>query len=321
MATTTKDINVKVIGSGGNTTLFDWRFDNFLFGPAIPTDGSLTAGGNGGATANPDALTYSEGALDALGSNDTITATSTSLQTTLASGGMINGGAGVDTFKLVAGTTLDLTALNDIQTVKPISQVEVFELLGSSSLVMSANDVLSLGGSNASTMAAYSFASTTQTPTDSGVQPTGTTSSTGKVQFVVNGTSTDNFWLDALNTDGVTTNGVVGNTGLSGQWDYKGTANLTVGGVTQLYKVYNHSTTQAQVLVDADINASTDDNLVSITSVKASGTTTKVITETFDNLPYTNREMDSFTTNNGLTFKQEIQKPSFLKKPVFSIIP
>jgi hypothetical protein len=103
----------------------------------------------------------------------------------------------------------------------------------------------------------------------------------------------------------------VGNTGLSGQWDYKGTANLTVGGVTQLYKVYNHSTTQAQVLVDADINASTDDNLVSITSVKASGTTTKVITETFDNLPYTNREMDSFTTNNGLTFKQDFNAPSF----------
>jgi hypothetical protein len=304
--TTTKTISV-ALETYSDGPSADFRLDNLKFAQAAPANTLTTAG----PTANPDTLSYTGGALDALGSNDTITATSTSLQTTLAAGGMINGGAGVDTFKLVAGTTLDLTALNDIQTVKPIEQIEVFELLGSSSLVMSANDVLSLGGANASTMAAYSFASTTQTATDSGVQATGSTSSTGKVQFVVNGTSTDNFWLDALNTDGVTTNGVVGNTGLSGQWDYKGTANLTVGGVTQLYKVYNHSTTQAQVLVDADINASTDDNLVSITSVKASGTTTKVITETFDNLPYTNREMDSFTTNNGLTFKQDFNAPSF----------
>ena len=95
----------------------------------------------------------------------------------LAAGGMIIGGSGVDTLKVAAGTTLDLVALTNNQTVKNIQEVEVFQMQGKSTLTMSANDVLSLGGANASTMSAYSFASTTQTATTNGVQPTGTTSS------------------------------------------------------------------------------------------------------------------------------------------------
>ncbi|WP_205872763.1 Ig-like domain-containing protein [Limnohabitans planktonicus] len=291
----------------------DLALGNFSFMPAVPTpDGSLVDGQFLYATPNPDSLNYTKGVLDALASNDTITAISTNLQATLTAGGLISGGAGVDTLQLAAGTTLDLTAITQTQTVKPIQQVEVIEMQGNSLLTLSANNVLSLGGSNATTMAPYTFASTSQTASNSGVQATGTTSSTNKVQFVVNGTHTDSVLLEALNTDGlVNANAVEGNTGLAGQWLYKGSTSLTVNGVTQSYRVYDHSTTQAQILVDADVNTSTDSNVATITHVNASGTTTKVLTETFDNLPYTLRSMDSFTTNNGLTFLQDIKAPSF----------
>ncbi|WP_233254705.1 hypothetical protein [Limnohabitans sp. 2KL-51] len=309
-ATTTKSINLALTaGSNAVTTAGPVGLDNFVFSNATAavTDGSLVAGGTGLATPSPDSLSYMSGNLDTLAGNDTITATSTGLQATLAAGGMVNGGAGVDTFKLLAGTTLDLTAITDTQTVKPIEQIEVFELLGSSSMIMSANDVLSLGGANASTMSAYSFASTTQTATASGVQATGSTSSTGKVQFVVNGTTTDAVALDGLNLDGVTTNGTVGNTGLAGQWDYKGTTDITVGSVTTTYRVYNHSTTAAQVLIDSDVSSGTSGNAVAVTNVKATGTTTKVLMETFDNLPYNSTDsMWDFTTANGIQFQSQV---------------
>ena len=53
--------------------------------------------------------------------------------------------------KLAAGTTLDLTAITGNQTVKTIQEVEVLQMQGNSALTLNANDVLSLGGSNAST--------------------------------------------------------------------------------------------------------------------------------------------------------------------------
>ena len=230
--------------------------DNVALMPLAATnDGTLTAGSSvNGATPGNDSLSYTSGVLDTLGGGDTITATATDLQAKLAAGGRIVGGSGIDILKLAAGTTLDLTAITNNQTVKPIQEVEVFTLQGTSKLVMSANDVLSLGGSNASTMSSYTFASTTQ-----GSGATGSTSSTGKVQFVVNGTNTDTLSLSALATDGVTTaHNVVGNTGLTGQWDYKGTVTLTgVDGASHTYKVYDHSTTQAQILVDLPITVDT----------------------------------------------------------------
>ena len=291
----------------------DLALGNFSFMPvALSPDGSLVDGQFLYATPDPDSLDYTKGVLDALAGNDTITATSTNLQATLAAGGWINGGAGVDTLQLAEGITLDLTAITSNQTVKPIQQVEVIEMQGHSLLTLSANTVLSLGGTNATTMAPYTFATTSQTATFSGVQPTGTTSSVGKVQFVVNGTHTDSVLLEALNTDGVVNaNAVEGNTVLAGQWLYKGSTSLTVNGVAQLYRVYDHSTTQAQILLDADVNTSTGSNVATITHVRASGTTTKVLTETFDNLPYTLRSMDSFTTSNGLKFLQDVKAPSF----------
>jgi hypothetical protein len=153
----------------------------------------------------------------------------------LAAGGTINGGAGVDTLKLAAGTTLNLAALSGNQTVKSIQEVEVIQLQGTSTLSLTANHVLSMGGANATTMAAYSFAS----------GGTVTTSSTGKVQMVVLGTAGDTLNLSLLKSDGVTTNGTLGNAGLGGQWVDKGT--VTIGSDT--FSVYDHSTTNAQVLV------------------------------------------------------------------------
>jgi hypothetical protein len=241
----------------------DYFLDDFKFGEVAPANTlGLT-----GPTENPDgSLTYTSGALDALGSNDTITVGNTSLQATLAAGGLINGGAGIDNLKLKTGTTLNLEALTANQTVKPIEQIEMITMQGGTSkLTMSANDVLSLGGSNASTMSPYTFSSTTQTASG-GVQPTGSTVSTGKVQFVVNGQTGDTLNLDVLANDGVTSSngastGQLGNTGLAGTWAYKGTvsiaANVAADGIAHTYKVYDHSTTGAQVLVDVDVTVNT----------------------------------------------------------------
>jgi hypothetical protein len=221
--------NAGAAGSGGG----DYLVDNISFKEAVPVNTLST----GGPTINPDAtLTYTSGALDALAGDDTITATSTGLQTTLAAGGMIDGGAGADTLKLAAGTVLNLDALDRTQTVRPVQEVEILQMQGTSSLTLSANNVLSLGGSNATTMAGYTFSTTTG--------GTASASSTGKVQMVITGTASDALVLSPLSQDGVTTNGIQGNTGLAGQWNDMGTT--VIGGVT--YKVYNHSTTQAQVL-------------------------------------------------------------------------
>jgi hypothetical protein len=199
-------------------------------------DGTLVAGaGSSVGTGGADNVTYSGGALGTQGGNDVITAGSSAVPTVLAAGGTINGGAGVDTLKLAAGTTLNLAALSGNQTVKSIQEVEVIQLQGTSTLSLTANHVLSMGGANATTMAAYSFVS----------GGTVTTSSTGKVQMVVLGTAGDTLNLSLLKSDGVTTNGTLGNAGLGGQWVDKGT--VTIGSDT--FSVYDHSTTNAQVLV------------------------------------------------------------------------
>lgn len=167
------------------------------------------------------------------------------MQTTLTTGGgRINGGAGLDTLKLAANTALDLSAaavtLN--QTVKPIQEVEIFTLQGNSTLTVSANDVLSLGLADA-------FATN------------------GKVQFMVNATSTDTVTLKGLLTDGVTTNALLGNTGLTGAWskvDRLSYNNLT-------YDIYNHSTTGAQVWLQ------TTAKIVPTISITRSGSTTSMV--------------------------------------------
>jgi hypothetical protein len=171
---------------------------------------------------------------------------------------LIKGGAGIDTLKLAAGTSLNLAALTVNQTVTPIQEVEVIQMQGSSSvLTLTANDVLSLGGA-ASTMGGnYTFSSTTQV---SGA--TGSTSSTGKVQFVVHGLTGDTLNLNALANDGVpgtgTNAGVLGNSSLAGSWSYMGQVTKTdAQGVSHTYKVYDHSTTGAQVLADVNVTVNT----------------------------------------------------------------
>ncbi len=261
----TGPLDLKLYGKGLSTGGDgNYVFDNFAFGAsAIAADGSLVAGGTPPATANADAsLRYAGGALDALDGNDTITASSTTIQSQLSGGGFINGAGGVDNLILAAGCLLNLPGLTTNQTVRTIEQVEVFTMQGSTALRMSANDVLSLGGANASTMSAYSFSTTTG--------GTASTGSTGKVQMVVHGTSSDTLVLDNLMTDGVTTNGIVGNTGLAGQWDYMGTT--TANGAT--YKVYNQSTTGAQVLVDQAVNVILADE-TSVTKTVAFSSMTK----------------------------------------------
>ena len=251
VATATKNITLNLWGNNtytANTSYYgDIAVDNLTFFElATPSGNTLVAGNPVLATAGDDNLNYAAGLLSTLAGNDTINAVNTSLQTTLASGAYINAGAGVDMLKLSTGTTLDLTAVTSNQTVKPIQEVEIFEMQGDSSrLVLSANDVLSLGGANASTMSAYAFAFSSG--------GAASTNSTGKVQLVVLGQAGDILDLKELGTDGVTTNSVLGNTGLAGTWLYMGTTSIS----STTYKVYNHSTTDAQVLVDPDVAVNT----------------------------------------------------------------
>lgn len=290
-----------------------------------PASPALVAGATAPATPNSDTgLTYTAGVLSSLTGNDVITATSTSLQSTLLNGGFINGGAGVDTLKFAPETALNLETLTTNQTVRPVQELEVFEMQGASSLTLSANDVLSLGGTNTgtsssantSTMAPYSFASTTQTAYGS-TAAGGSTSSANKVQFVINGTSTDTVVLDNLLMDGVTTNGTVGNTGLAGQWNYKGMTSITVGGVVTNYRVYDHSTTNAQVLVDSDVGTGASGNAVAVTNVQASGITTKQYTETFDAMEAfdSTTRIDYFTSTSGLLYAGQIGEQYFNISP------
>ena len=166
-ATSTKSVDLAIngvratAGTGGG----DFDLDNFVFAESAPATVTLTAGGTGPFSSAADgvstAITYTAGVADMLAGDDTLNI-GTNAQTLLATAGnAISGGAGVDTLKLAAGTTLDLTALTHNQTVTSVEQFEVIKMQGSSSLTLSANDVLSLGGSNASTMSAYTFSGTT----------------------------------------------------------------------------------------------------------------------------------------------------------------
>jgi co-chaperonin GroES (HSP10) len=265
-ATQNKNIVLQLISAGaGNDGDGDFWLDNFSFTDNNPASSNTLVAGSTQGTPNKDSITYTSntGAIDTLANNDTITSNSTGLQATLAAGGHINGGAGIDNLKLVAGTQLNLEALTSNQTVKSIEQVEMITMQGSSTLTMSANDVLSLGTAN---MSPYAFSTTTQA-----TGATGSTTSTGRVQFLVNGKSGDTLNLDGLFNDGVVSSngassGLLGNTGLKGSWAYKGTTTVAAGtaidGVVHTYKVYDHSTTGAQVLVDqtVTINTSTATN-------------------------------------------------------------
>jgi len=261
-ATTTGPIDLK-LGAQGWSTGGDFALDNISFAAVAPVNGSLVAGTNPGYTSGADGtsaspVAYTGGPVDAQAGNDTVgVAAGVNLQTALAKGGSyINGGAGVDTLVLNTGTTLNLNALTTDQTVHPIQQVEIFKLQGTSTLTLSANDVLSLGGSNATTMTGYTFAG-----------------STGKVQMVIDATATDVLNLTPLTTDTVSTNGVQGNTGLAGSWVDAGT--ISIGSTS--YHVYNHSTTEAQVLVagGATVNSNataSSAQTVTITQVQTTGT-------------------------------------------------
>jgi hypothetical protein len=179
----------------------------------------------GGETGGADTINYaSTASINTLAGDDLIDASNNStLAANLASQAvLINGGAGVDTLRLRSGTTLNLMNLTSKQTVTRIQEVEIFQLQGNSTLTLSANSVLSLGQTNLT-----------------GTEP-------GKVQFVVRGTATDTFILDGLLSDG---NG--GNTALMGTWTKQPS---TVSYASATFDVYNHSTSEAQVLVQTGVS-------------------------------------------------------------------
>ena len=201
-ATTSSTLRITntVVVNGSSSDVF---VDNVTVKIQAPTaDATLVTAKAADGSSGNDNLTYTSGKKSGLGGNNIIT--SSALQATLAGCGFMNGGAGVD-------------------TVKSIQQIEVLELQGisTSTLTLSANDVLSLG----------------QTDALSGTA--------GKVQLLVKGTASDHVALQNLLSDSVG-----GNSGLAGMWT-KEASTVTVSSAS--YNVYTHSTTGAQVLISAAI--------------------------------------------------------------------
>lgn len=161
VAAATKSITLSLSGAQGGTVANafhgDFVLDNFKFVQnGVVADNSLVAGGTPPFTSNVDgvstAMTYTGGVADMLAGDDLLNIGNNAQTLLGTAGNLIDGSTGVDTLKLAAGTVLDLTALTTNQTVKPIQEVEIFQMQGGSQLTLSANDVLSLGGANASTM-------------------------------------------------------------------------------------------------------------------------------------------------------------------------
>ncbi|EJN00964.1 hypothetical protein [Herbaspirillum sp. YR522] len=132
----------------------------------------------------------------------------------LSSRAGVHGGAGIDTLKLTgANQTLDLSTMGGFSTAAKISSIEKIDLTGSgdNKLKLSLNDVLNLGGRDLFV-------------TD------------GKTQFMVNGNHGDRVELSKMHGNGVD----------SGSWA-KAVDTVTVAG--QVYNVYEHSVTHAELLV------------------------------------------------------------------------
>ncbi|EJM99772.1 hypothetical protein [Herbaspirillum sp. YR522] len=132
----------------------------------------------------------------------------------LASGAGVHGGAGIDTLKLTgADQTLELSTMGGFSTGAKISSIEKIDLTGNgdNKLKLSLNDVLNLGGRDLFV-------------TD------------GKTQFMVNGNHGDRVELSKMHGNGVD----------PGSWA-KAVDTVTVAG--QVYNVYEHSVTHAELLV------------------------------------------------------------------------
>ncbi|TDM08065.1 MAG: hypothetical protein C4K60_00650 [Ideonella sp. MAG2] len=161
-------------------------------------DGSIMAGGAAVVTNGDDTVSYStQAALDAA----------------LAKGS-IDGGAGTDTLRLNGdGLRLDLTTHTTTPGVaQDVNNFEKFDLVagsGRNALVMSVNDVLAAGRTDAFL-------------------------ANGRTQVMVNGDGSDSLNLTHLLDNG----------GDTGNWVAAGTT--VVNGIT--YNVFNHTTLSAQVL-------------------------------------------------------------------------
>ncbi|EJM99159.1 hypothetical protein PMI40_03765 [Herbaspirillum sp. YR522] len=126
----------------------------------------------------------------------------------------VHGGGGIDTLKLTgANQTLDLAGLTGLPTTAKISSIEKIDLTGTgnNTLKLSLNDVLNLGGRDLFV-------------------------ADGKTQFMVNGNAGDKVELSKMHGNGVD----------PGSWALAANT-VTVAG--QVYNVYEHSVTHAELLV------------------------------------------------------------------------
>jgi hypothetical protein len=223
----------------GNTT----GIGSSTFVDQMGTTGNDTLSSTGGQTlvagAGDDTLNAS--GADVLyggAGSDTFvvgSSTSTALQSAMGSGGnalqlsRIDGGGGTDTLRLTGGASLDLTKVANAAGNSPlggsridgIERVDLATDTTANTLKLSLNDVLDMSGMNLF---------------NNGNGWTGLGATVQRHQLVIDGTSADTVQ-------------VVGGS----NWTQAGTVSSSISGASQTYNVWNHNSSAAQLLMDADI--------------------------------------------------------------------
>ena len=195
---TTGAARVDLLGGSGNDNLVGTSADEQF----VAGIGNDTLVGNGGA----DAMSGGAGNDTFVLNASNVTALSA---TTGAVNARVNGGTGLDVFKLDgAGITLDLTAL----PTSVIKDVEHFDISGSgaNTLKLGLKDVVNLGSSS--------------------VFDVNTAATDVRKQLMVTGDSDDKVQL----------------TNLTSEWTQAGPYSNS----GHVYSVYNHNTSNAQLLID-----------------------------------------------------------------------
>ncbi len=175
-------------------------------------------------------------------SNDTVVlqasdATNLANNTPAAVKAFVDGGNGIDTLRLTGGMGLDLTLISNVggmtggtgEALSRVNSIERIDLgtdTAANTLKLSLSDVLDMAGMNLF-HTDNGWSNDTGTPLGASVQ---------RHQLVIDGGAND----------------VVDVTG-GANWTQAGSVTSSISGSLQTYHVWNHNSSAAQMLIDADI--------------------------------------------------------------------